>query len=731
MKKAARWIALVLILCILLPLGACAKPAASVDPAGVFLGYLERAEYARIYALLDPLSKASISLAELSDRYNAVYDAIGVTGIDGEIVQRENIASTRQRVYITLNMTSSKLTDPLQVGITLDLIYVDDQWYLEWTPSMILSGLEEGGRVAFINLTPNRGEIFDAGGNLLATNDHAVSVYVQTDEVQDLDTLVRIAAPICGLTETSIRQRVLRGMGLLKDEPEDADAPTAEPTATPMPTATPAPGTTAAPEAVEVQKRSIVLRAFPEDGLTEEQITALTEVPGLKIDTDYLTTIRSYPYRSLGAHLIGYTGYIMAEDLEKAEYAGLSTDTIIGKSGLERAYDEKLRGSQGYELALYNADGEKTQILASQPAQDGEDLWLTMDVGSQELAEALLYQYLGTEMSGTVVVLDYETGEVIAAAAYPTYDLNLFSFALSAEDSEYLYSTKSRSPMFNRITQGLYPPGSVIKPFVGGQGLDTEAITVDYAFNQIYIDKNAWHPNDSRWVYPDIRRVQRTPDPMNLRNALIYSDNIFFAYVALTMGEDNYRALMSRLRFGESLPFDLPVATSRVSNEARFGSMKLLADSGYGQGEMLITPLQMATIFSSLANNGTAMQPYLVGSRRVVSGHSYLTLEETQPKVYTRDVLSEETLGILDTNLKAVIRHASDELYHTNLGITGKTGTAQIGAANEKEIAWLICYNTLGTKKRLVCVTLETPANEGSFRYQLAIPFFQAIAGAE
>jgi len=204
MKRFNRWIALFLILCVLFPLGACSKPAASVDPAGVFLGYLERAEYARIYALLDPLSKSAISLGELSDRYNDIYDAIGVTSIDGDILQREEISSTRQRVYLGLKMTSSKMEEPLQVGITLDLIYVDDQWFLEWTPSMILSGLEEGGHVSFITLTPARGEIFDASGNLLATNDHAVSVYVQTEEVQDLDTLVRIAAPILQLTETSI-----------------------------------------------------------------------------------------------------------------------------------------------------------------------------------------------------------------------------------------------------------------------------------------------------------------------------------------------------------------------------------------------------------------------------------------------------------------------------------------------------------------------------------------------
>jgi len=724
MKRFIRFIALALLLALSGTICGCqAKPAD--DPASLFLGYLTNKEYARIYALLDPYSKTQITMAQMTDRYNTVYDAIGVTSVEGEIVRREDLSKSRQRVYLSLTITSDRLDAPLQVGVTLEVLYTQESWYLEWTPSMILSDLEEGGRVAYITLTPSRGEIFDRNGNLLAANDHALSVYVQTDEVQDLDTLARIAAPILGMTESQITRKVQKAMGLL-DEEEEEDA-TSEPKATSA--ATPEP-TAAADNEQEtaVLKRSVVLKAFPKDGLSEEEIAALTSVAGLKLDTEYLTTIRSYPYGQLLAHILGYTGYITAEDLEKEEYAGLNSDTILGKSGLERAYDEKLRGKQGYELAVYNAKDEKTVILASEPAQDGEDLWLTIDAGTQALAEALLFQYLGADMAGTLVVLDYKSGAVEAAAAYPTYDLNLFSFPLSEQDQEYLYSEDSNSPMFNRVTQGLYPPGSTIKPFVGGKALDENVLTTSFAFDQSAISHNYWHPDDQRWVYPDIKRVSSTPDPLNLRNALIYSDNIFFAYTALQLGEARYRDLMETIGFGLPQPFDLPVSMSRISNSDSFGSMKLLADSGYGQGEMVITPLQMASLFTGLANDGTIMEPYLVQQRKVIEEKKYVTTYTAQPIVLHERILTQNTLSILGEDLKAVVQKASSTLYQmSDLSIAGKSGTAQIGTANEEEIAWFICYNTLGDTPRLVCVTLETPEGQSSFRYQLVIPFYQAL----
>jgi len=359
MKKFVRAIALFLVSAMIVSLCACAAPAAQVDPARVYLDFLERAEYARIYSLLDPLSKSEVTLAEMSDRYQTVYDAIGVERITGEVLRREAISDVRQRVYLSLVMESSLLQEPLQVGITLEVILVNDRWYLEWTPSMILSGLEEGGRVAYITLTPKRGEIFDRNGNLLATNDHALSVYVQTDEVQDLDTLARIAAPILGLTESSIEKKVLKAMGMWEEETQETPDPAAS--LSPEPTITPDPSASPSPEEAEkkVPHRSVVLKAFPQDGLSEEEIQTLTQVAGLKIDREYLTVTRYYPYGNLAAHLIGYTGYITAEDLEKPEYEGLNSDTILGKSGLERAYDEELRGTQGYELAIYNAEDER------------------------------------------------------------------------------------------------------------------------------------------------------------------------------------------------------------------------------------------------------------------------------------------------------------------------------------------------------------------------------------
>ena len=148
----------------------------------------------------------------------------------------------------------------------------------------------------------------------------------------------------------------------------------------------------------------------------------------------------------------------------------------------------------------------------------------------EQTVETLMLQHLTAEMSGSVVVLDPDTCAVEAIANYPTFDPNIFSYAVSQEVWDYFMDEANRTPLYNRSTQGLYPPGSTLKPFVGAIGLSTNAITLKFAMSQHRIKDNLWQPDDERWVYPPIRRVSATPDPLNLYNAIVNSDNIFFSH---------------------------------------------------------------------------------------------------------------------------------------------------------------------------------------------------------
>ena len=287
----------------------------------------------------------------------------------------------------------------------------------------------------------------------------------------------------------------------------------------------------------------------------------------------------------------------------------------------------------------------------------------------------------------------------------------------------------NRTPLYNRSTQGLYPPGSTLKPFVGAIGLSAKAITLDFAMSQHRIENNLWQPDDERWVYPPIRRVSATPDPLNLYNAIVNSDNIFFAYTALEIGADRFRSSLKDLGFEDSgFTFDLPVSDSRISNEDEFSSQKLLADSGYGQGEILITPLQMASLFGSLANSGDIYRPYIVSSVRRIEERKYITKSETEPTVYRAEVMDDSIVESLQPMLRGVVTNGTGKPFNIDgLSIHAKTGTAQVGSDNSREIAWVIGYNTEGADQKLVCIMLEVPANAGDVRNQIAEGIFTAI----
>jgi penicillin-binding protein len=257
-------------------------------------------------------------------------------------------------------------------------------------------------------------------------------------------------------------------------------------------------------------------------------------------------------------------------------------------------------------------------------------------------------------------------------------------------------------------------------------GLQDGKINTSFVFNEP-INKNLWLPNIEGWVYPAIKRMKETPGALNLRNAITYSDNIFFAYTALKVGSDSFLQHCADFGFNQPMPFDLPLKTS---NSGQMGTMRYLADSGYGQGELLITPLQMATLFGSLANGGDIMVPRLVQSICHTEGPRYLTDKTNPPEVWKQGALPKSTLDILVPYLKRVAQIGTARELNTpelrKYGICAKTGTAEIGADKSREIAWIIGFTTEGRdgNNRLVCVTLEVPAKEGGVRTKIAEAMF-------
>ena len=708
--------------CLLLPLltGLSGCIQTVPDPVAEFISYLRDQQYPRIYKLLTRTSVTSLTMADMVDRYEDIAEGLGILSIDGEILSRKQDENGEWDVFILLRYDIQHV-GVVELGNTLHLSMQDDTWAIDWNDGMFFPGLEEGDRVSLITLAAERGEIFDVNGNILAQNTPAVSVYADLDKITDVDTTIRLLAPLLSMTEEEVRRKIAPDTIIDTDAtPEPTPDVSATPTATPTATPSVTPAATPSTQSAATSRLRVVKAYAPEefDRSLEEQ---LTQIPGIGIEEQSFTIIRTYPYGRLLSHQLGYVGYVSAEDLEKEENATLTTDALIGKTGLEREYEMTLRGETGYELAIFDANNAKKTVLWRKDAVDGADLRLTIDVELQQSAELLLMEKLDSNMSGAVIVLDPTTGAILTQASAPSFDVNIFTMGISEETWAQLQDPENRLPLYDRTTLGLYPPGSTFKPFMAGIGLETGAITTTFAFDQSQIEGNTWQPDDERWSYPPIRRVSSTPDPMNLLNAMVYSDNIYFAYTAMQVGEESFREYCTKFGLGVPFDSDLPVASSRISNDESFSSIKVLADSGYGQGEMLISPLQMAALFGSLANEGDVMRPYMVASTARMEGHTYTTVEEFSPTVAIEQVLTEETVATLQPMLRKVITNGTGrDLDIAGLEVCGKTGTAQVGTANEREIAWFIAYNTEGAVPRLVCVALEVPANQGGARAEIA-----------
>ena len=559
-------------------------------PIDKYFNYLRKLEYPRIYGMLTKDSKKKISLDDMCVRYENIYSALAVESMTYDLVSIDYINNVCY-VFFILNIKSAKLGEFI---LNMSAVFIKEKntWKLKWEPSLLLSGMVEGDLVRIISNPAERGEIFSSDGRILAQNAVATTIYVDIDKIQNAETLIRVISPILKMEESDIRNKLEPYYKKLEKSFEDTNDDTAQEYST--------------------ESNLIILKAFSKNQYpAQDEIDKLLTIPGLGIDDDYMTKIRYYPNGNILAHTIGYVGFMNIDEAALSENITLPADTMIGKSGLEKKYEMQLRSQPGYKLTIIDKYGHEKQIVAEKTGQNGADLRLNIDLDLQIKAELLLMENLTSEMSGAVVILDPVTGAVKSLASFPSYDPNLFSFSLTDEQWEFLNDPINRNPLYNRVLSGLYPPGSIFKPFTASIALETNSITKNYIFKG-KIEENIWIPSNPEWVYPGITRFSKTPGDLNLSNAIVYSDNIYFAYSALQVGRPKFYEYCKKLGMDEAIPFDLGLSSPKISNTDNIADIKLLADSGYGQGELLITPLQMASLFSVFAYNGDLMQPQLI-----------------------------------------------------------------------------------------------------------------------
>ena len=420
----------------------------------------------------------------------------------------------------------------------------------------------------------------------------------------------------------------------------------------------------------------------------------ILNISGVKIST---VGIRTYPYDKVASHVVGYVQNVNAEDLKKHKNEGYNSTSVIGRSGIEAVYEKQLRGSSSGKIDLVDKNDKVIENLcALEIDKSPQDITLTIDI---DLQQSLYNEYQNDKSAS--VALNPKTGEVLALVSTPSYSNNDFVLGLSTDKWNAL-NNDSNQPMMSRYKQ-TYTPGSTMKPITAAIGLETKTIDPDKDLGA----KDKWQ-KDSSWGSYYVTTLH-APSPNNLKNAITYSDNVYFARSALNIGKDNLFKYYKNLKIGERIPFELALNKSQYINKNQKANDQLIGDSGYGQGQILMNPLQLASIYSAFVNNGSIYRPHLV---------------EQGEQMWIQRVFSDKTVKTIKEDLINVIadeKGTGHAIYRDNVILAGKTGTAEIKQSQSDttgtELGWFTVMTTDSKQPLLITTLVEDVKDRGGSGY--------------
>ncbi|HCR3689025.1 TPA: penicillin-binding transpeptidase domain-containing protein [Enterococcus faecium] len=589
-------------------------------------------------------NKSALSEKEILDKYQNIYGAADVKGlqISNLKVDKKDDSTYSFSYKAKMNTSLGELKDLSYKG-TLDRN--DGQTTINWQPNLVFPEMEGNDKVSLTTQEAARGNIIDRNGEPLATTGKLKQLGVVPSKLGDggeKTANIKAIASSFDLTEDAINQAISQSW---------------------------------------VQPDYFVpLKII--DGATPELPAGATiqEVDG-----------RYYPLGEAAAQLIGYVGDITAEDIDKNPE--LSSNGKIGRSGLEMAFDKDLRGTTGGKLSITDADGVEKKVLIEHEVQNGKDIKLTIDAKAQKTA----FDSLGGK-AGSTVATTPKTGDLLALASSPSYDPNKMTNGISQEDYK-AYEENPEHPFISRFATG-YAPGSTFKMITAAIGLDNGTIDP----NEVLTINGLKWQKDSSWGSYQATRVSSDVSQVDLKTALIYSDNIYAAQETLKMGEKKFRTGLDKFIFGEDLDLPISMNPAQISNEDSFNSDILLADSGYGQGELLINPIQQAAMYSVFTNNGTLVYPKLIADK------------ETKDK---KNVISETAVQTIVPDLREVVQDVNGTAHSLSaLGIplAAKTGTAEIKEKQDvkgQENSFLFAFN-LDNQGYMMVSMLENKEDDDS-----------------
>lgn len=707
--KIIHWISLSLLG---LALAACAPAPARVQPlptllpsptaaielnaaqrvAANFVDAWQRFSYSEMYGLLSFASQEATPFDAFQKAYE---DAHNVMTLESLLVTPVTLVRQGGRVVVLhydVKFQTRLLGEIVDEGRDLYLVsdpQQGDSWRIAWSLGDIFAEMGSGAVLRFESRLPSRANIYDRNGVVLADqNGIAVNVRVIQENVVDL--------PAC-----------LSGLAAALDRPVE-----------------------------------VIQGIFDRSGMNWVMDVGVMEVLAYdayhaQLERDCAATfsqrtIRQYPRGSLMPHILGNVGYPEPEEVSGLVQLGFNQETILGRSGIERSWDETLRGKPGGRLALIAPNGVRLRVLAEVETTLPESLWLTIDSRLQEyvlrvLGEAWVDAAAGwgsISKGGAAIILDIKTGEILAMASYPTYEGNAFNpfpavgqavarevIAALAEDE--------RVPQLNRAAQATYPAGSTWKV------VDAIAVADSgiYAYDRAYVCGGVWQQGNDRrfdWLAGGHGRV-------TIASALTTSCNPFFYEVGYQMDMVDPFLLPSyarRLGLGSATGLgDLPEAAGRIidpdwvrTNRGWGWSYSDAVNMAIGQGESEVTPLQLVRLYAGIANGGDLIRPYLVREKGILNQRTRVAV----PTVNGNFDVKPEVLELVRGGLCDVTTAYSGTATHIfvnspllNLGVCAKTGTATSGPPGVPPHSWFVTWSPKDDPQIATVVLVET-AGDGS-----------------
>ncbi len=678
-------------------------PEPIVEDAGgigrAFINAWEAKDYLGMYSLLAPQVQAVVDSQSFVKRYEEIMAAAAVQQVIGQpqaLNQQGNQASMRVRVT-----WETAVVGPITRDIDIPFIFNEGRWGILWDESLILPELSGGNNLYLEYRIPSRGNIYDIHGGALAYQGTIISLGIIPGQIEDEEALLTVLSEV------------------LQKPPEEIQAMYAS----------------ALPDwyvpigdIVEerMQAYSLALQPFFGKGLAEPR-TRLS---------------RLYTPEGIAAHIVGYTGYISAEQLDAYKAQGYRGDEQVGVAGLEFWGEDYLNGERGGILSLVGPSGEYLDTIQEKPSLQARSLYTTIDRDFQAAVEQALAEAIETypdTNAGAVVVLDVNTGQVRAMASYPSFNPVVFD-PFRPESAVALGQVLSnpQRPLLNRATQGAYPSGSLFKIVTLAAALNSGLYTPD----TLYTSTGTWSRLGDAFVKKDWKEGGH--GTISIRQALVVSCNSCFYDAGYNLDEFDPNFLPETAMsfgLGQETGIQIPEAAGliptpewKLANTGEGWARGDAVNMAIGQGFVQVTPLQMANMVAAVANGGTLYRPTLID--RIGAGAG--APEEPWPvEIIGQLPISPEYLAVIQDSMYKVANDqnngtAAYQFVGLPVRVAGKTGTAEDPPRNSH--AWFAGYapaapytladGTTITEPEIAIAVIAENAGEGS---EVAAPIFRRI----